>query len=176
MSGGHFTAPFPEPARRGDGMRRAFTLVEILLTLAMLALLGAVLLPSAGGLLRPHDPGRPDDMIAEVLQEVRREAVLTGREVALRFEVDKQRFAWDGSERSLSREGPRVTVDFLRPSATTAVLIGGQMVETHPVPVLRFFPDGTCDPIRLQWRVAGGAGQIMAIDPWTCAPGLEVKP
>jgi prepilin-type N-terminal cleavage/methylation domain-containing protein len=155
--------------------RHAFTLVEILLALALLALVGAVLLPSAGGLLRPHDAGRPDDVIAEVLQEVRREAVLTGREVALRFDAGTQRFAWDGSQRPLSRKGSKVTVDFLRPSVTTAVLIGGRMVETDTVPVLRFFPDGTCDPVRVQWRVAGGAGQIMAIDPWTCAPGLEVK-
>lgn len=152
-------------------------MVEILLVLALMALGGAVLLPAMGSIFRQSRYGNPEDVVAEVLQQVRREAVLTGREVALRFEPETQRFTWEGAAGpALAPEGARMKVEFLRPRTNSSVLIGGQLVETAVVPVLRFFPDGTCDAVRVQLRTAAGAGRILAIDPWTCAPGLEVKP
>jgi type II secretion system protein H len=155
---------------------QGFTLVEVLLVLALLALGAAVLLPAVSGLFRQGQSASAEEVVAEVLQQARREAVLTGREVALRFEPEGQRFVWDGSAgRALSASGPRVKVDFLRSRDKAAVLIGGQLVETAVVPVLRFFPDGTCEPVRVQFRPTGAPPRVITIDPWTCAPGLEVK-
>ncbi len=155
----------------------AFTLVEILLVLALMALAGAVLLPAAGALFRRSVPEGPADMIADLMQEVRREAVLTGREVTLSFDVEAQRFRWDGTTGgSRSADGPRLSVDFLRAANRSTVLIGGRLLETDPRPTLVFYPDGTCDPVRVQLRRSTGAVEVLAIDPWTCAPGLEVTP
>src|SRR4051812_4646686 len=100
-----FPAARAQPARSAGSTfrtRRGFTLVEVLMVLALLALVGAVLLPSAGALLRSGQSGNMDELVTEVMQEARRTAVLTGREVALRFEPDAQRFAWDGSARGLA--------------------------------------------------------------------------
>ncbi len=155
----------------------AFTLVEILLVLALMALAGTVLLPVAGALFRKSGSEGPADDLAELLQQVRREAVLTGREVTLQFDADAQRFTWDGPTGGFhALAGPRLGVDFLRPLGMRAVLIGGQLMETDVQRALKFYPDGTCEPVRVQLRSAGRASQVMAIDPWTCAPGLEVAP
>lgn len=154
---------------------RAFTLIEILLVLAVMALVGAVLLPAAGALFRKGRQVSPADTVAEVLQEARREAVLSGRTVNLRFEKEAQRFAWDGATGgSRALEAPGVTVEFLRPAITGAVLIGGRVIETNTVESLSFYPDGTCDPVRIQLRPAQGEAQVISVDPWTCAPGLGV--
>jgi len=155
---------------------RGFTLVEILLVLALLALGGAILLPSARALIDQKRSGDPEDVVATVLQQVRREAVLTGEEVVLRFEAGTQRFAWGEASVPAGTGNGTMRVDFLRPGAGNAVLIGGQLVETSVVPALRFFPDGSCDPVRVQVRLGDGPARVFAIDPWTCAPGLEVKP
>lgn len=157
--------------------RRAFTLVEILLVLAMMALTGAVLLPVAGAFFRNTTQENPGEIVAEVLQEVRREAILAGRPVTLRFDREAQRFTWNGnSGGARAAAGPRLNIDFLRASTTSAVLIGGRLVETGAMDSLTFYPDGTCDPVRVQLRPAsGGAVRVLSIDPWTCAPGLEVS-
>ena len=162
---------------RRAGRGRAFTLVEILLVLAMMAMVGAVLLPVAGTLFRNSSQENPANLVTDLLQEVRREAVLTGRPVTLRFDLETQRFTWDGgSGGSRAANGPRLRVDFLRRTGTGSVLIGGQLVETGAVDSLTFYPDGTCDPVRVQLRPAGGGvAKVLTIDPWTCAPGLEVS-
>lgn len=155
---------------------RGFTLVESLLVLALLVLAGVVLLPSAAALFRAGRSENPEEKVALILQQARREAVLSGRELVMQFDPRTQRFTWDGfAGAGLGPEAARLEVGFLRPGGTSAVLIGGQIVETSLVPTLRFFPDGTCEPVRVQLRQAGGSAHIMAIDPWTCAPGLETK-
>jgi prepilin-type N-terminal cleavage/methylation domain-containing protein len=158
-----------------DRASRAFTLVEVLLVLALMALVGAVLFPAANALF-PKTGATIDDVVGDVFQQARREAVATGREVTLRFDLAGQRFAWEGAAvRHQAWSGPRVTIDFLRPNGGNAILLGGRLVETATVPVLRFFPDGTCDSVRVQIRTATDKPRIVSIDPWTCAPGLEVK-
>jgi type II secretion system protein H len=160
----------------GEGFTaRAFTLIEILLVLALMALAGAALLPAAGAIFNQSSGENPADQVTAILQEVRREAVLGGRPVTLRFNAGTQRFAWDGiSGGSRAAAGPRLQVDFLRAGATSAVLIGGRAVETNTVESLTFYPDGTCDRVRVQLRPEEGNGEVLSIDPWTCAPGLEV--
>ena len=157
--------------RRGTG----FTLVEVLLVLALLALIGMVLLPAAGGLM-PKAGGGWDDNVAEAFQLVRREAVVSGRELTMRFDPETRRFVWSGgTSEPLGSDDAKLSVDFLRSTGTSAVLIGGQLVETTVIPVLRFYPDGTCDPVRIQLRATGSPPRVLSVDPWTCAPGLEVK-
>jgi prepilin-type N-terminal cleavage/methylation domain-containing protein len=158
--------------RRGTG----FTLVEVLLVLALLALIGMVLLPVAGGLMPKAGGGGWEDNVAETLQRVRREAVVSGRELTMRFDPETRCLVWPGgASEPLGSGDAKPSVDFLRSTGTSAVLIGGQLVETTVIPVLRFYPDGTCDPVRIQLRATGSPPRVLSVDPWTCAPGLEVK-
>ena len=156
---------------------RGFTLVETLLVLALLVLAAALLLPSAGAIFRRARLANPEEEVALILQQARREAVLRGRPVVMHFDARAQRLVWDGSPGAdLGSEDRRLEIGFLRREVKEAVLVGGRQVETSLLPAMRFYPDGTCDPVRLQLRLPEGVVRLMAIDPWTCAPGLEATP
>lgn len=163
------------PDLRRDS-RAGLTLVEVLLVLALVALIGMVLLPAAGGLMPRSGGGGWEDNVAESLQKARREAVVRGRELTMRFDAESRSLAWEGgSSAPLGTGETKLAVDFLRSTGSSSVLIGGQLVDTTVIPVLRFYPDGTCDPVRIQLRANGSVPRVLTIDPWTCAPGLEVK-
>jgi general secretion pathway protein H len=66
-----------------------------------------------------------------------------------------------------------VKLDFLSTQKSrTAILVGGQLIETQILPTVTFYADGTCTPFRVQIRTERGVAQTLAIDPWTCAPVL----
>jgi type II secretory pathway pseudopilin PulG len=151
----------------------AFTLVEILLILSLLTLAIAVLLPAAGALLRGAHGETAEDSVFAMMQDARRQAVLSGREVALRYDPGLQDLIWSDGRQSGRRtiEDGKATVEFLRPGSG-AILLGGELVETNPVKEMKFYADGTCDLISLQLRFTDRAPRVIAIDPWTCAPVL----
>jgi len=151
----------------------AFTLVEVILVLALLVLITSVLLPAAGSLLRGSRGEAAEETVLAVLQDARRQAVLSGREVALRYAPAEHALVWTDGVHDGRRvlEDAAVAVEFLRPSAG-AILLGGQLVETDPVDEMTFYADGSCDMIRLQLRAADAAPRVIPIDPWTCAPVL----
>lgn len=166
--------PRSRASRAAAGTARAFTLVEVLLVLALLALVIAVLLPATGSLFRGARGESAEDTLARVMQEARREAVLTGREVILRFDREAGRLRWTGGETPRAVE-PGTIIEFLRPRDGPTVLVGGRLLETETVNVVTLHPDGTCDPVRIQFRRSGMEPRVVRIDPWTCAPGLETK-
>jgi type II secretion system protein H len=155
---------------------RGFTLVETLIVLALLVLGATVLLPSAGAIFRRARFANPEEEVNAILQQARREAVLSGREIVMRFDPKAQRFVWNETGgANLAGGDAHLEVSFLRPDSGSSVLIGGRLIETAQQPAMKFFPDGTCEPVRLQLRVANSAARVITIDPWTCAPGLEAK-
>ena len=109
-------------------------------------------------------------------QQPGREALPRGRQLSMHFDASAHRLVWGGVEgMDFTTVLAGMEIDFLRPEPASAVLIGGRQVETSPLPAMRFFPDGTCDPVRLQLRTADGSPRLMTIDPWTCAPALKEK-
>ena len=153
---------------------RAFTLIEILLAVALLGLLSAAMISVAAnvGVRRPKSP-----------QEVFWEATRTARRTALTTEV-QVRFSYDPKEKAFVLEAPErvqkfavpetrdLTIELLHAQSTGgSILIGGQLVDTQILPSVSFYPDGTCTPFRVQFRTTGPA-RILAIDPWTCSPIL----
>ncbi len=185
------------PARlnSGDGFlsRRGFTLLEILLCLALIALLGGVLIGGSSHLLSDQ-PATPHGLFWKAVQEARKTALQSQREVRMKFDRDKKQFllidglapttlAEDGCTRletplkvfPLATEtAGDLTVDFLAASAKggNAILVGGVLLESRTVPFVSFYPDGTCTAFRAQFAREGGS-TILAIDPWTCAPVLN---
>lgn len=154
--------------------RAAFTLVEVILVLALLVLIVAVLLPAGGALWRGAQGETAEETMLSVLQDARRQAVIFGREVVLRYEPAEHALVWtDGvqvSRRVFAKEN--LKVEFLRPGAE-AILLGGQLVRTDPVGEMLFYADGTCDLIHLQLRATDAVPRVIPIDPWTCAPVLS---
>jgi len=156
-------------------VRRAFTLLEIILVLALIGLIGGMLTAGVTRLSR-NDRQTPEEVFWQSVRSAEKLATLGGRETILRFDGDKKALVWsDGvttGSISLPSAGPDVSVQFLQSGKGSLILIAGQVIETQEVPWVRFFPEGTCTPFHAQLRIGANA-KTMAIDPWTCAPVLD---
>ena len=162
-------------ACRGDWPRAAFTILEILLAVALIGLLAAALVSAATGLVGDK-PSGPTDIFWQAVQAARRSALEQNVDVTLSVDTKEKRFAVAGAGISQYFPLPEkrdLTVDFLpATSSRSSVLIGGALLETQTLPAVTFYADGTCTPFRLQIRSPGGNATVLSIDPWTCAPVL----
>jgi len=156
-----------------------FTLLEMLLTLALIALLAGALIGGSSALLAEKPPSA-DDVFWSTVRAARKAALNTERDLNLRYDEKTKAFQLtspDGNVQSfpIFSSGPAadLIVEFLAAQKTGgSILLGGTVVETEPLSGgVAFYADGTCSPFRLQIRVNGGA-HIIAIDPWTCSPVL----
>lgn len=163
------------PTRCGQG--RAFTLLEILLAVALIGLLASVLVTGAIRAMG-EQPSSPEEVFWHASREARQAALKSEHEVRLSFD-DKAKalVVADGTDTHTfaipaSRD---LSVLFLAAqSGRNAVLIGGQLMETQGLPDVTYYPDGTCTPFRVQFRATGPA-RVIAIDPWTCAAMLRAS-
>jgi general secretion pathway protein H len=163
---------------------RAFTLLEILLALAIIGLLAAALVGGSARLLN-RQPATVEEVFWQAVQEARKDALRHEREVYLRFSADPEKGkafqVIDGTEVQNFPLPPEIatrdlTVDFLSAQKSGNIaIIAGVTVETKPVKFVTFYSDGTCTAFRLQIARANGA-HTLSIDPWTCAPILTTDP
>jgi len=162
--------------------RAGFTLLEILLVVALIAMLTAALIVGTSRLLRDR-PKTADEIFWKTVVDVRKSALLENRDIRLSFDPRTKEFvAGTGDQaRRFPFSPPDATdVDFLAPasaSGSASILIAGQLVETQTIPFVTFYGDGTCSPFRVQLKKGGGvSATILEIDPWTCAAILKPKP
>lgn len=170
----HF--PSALPASRFGG-RRAFTLLEVVVVIALIGLLTALVAGGSMALLRDH-PATGEEILRSAMTQSRREAVTSLQEVRLSYDAKARCFLLSrgGGLRKLPVEVTgELQVEFLPAASGNAMLLGGNMVETEKLTHVTFFPDGACSPFRAQIRT-GGPARIMSFDPWTCAEVMEAKP
>lgn len=170
-----------------------FTLLEVLLSLAIIALIGSVLIGGAANLLNDQ-PVSVDDVFWKAVQQARKTALKAEHDIRLKFDREKKQFwivdglvpttlAADGFTKEETPlkvfpvsvpNGVDMSVDLLpAPSkgGGNAILIGGVLLESQPLAYVTFYSDGTCTPFRLQ-VMRSGAEHKLSIDPWTCAQVL----
>lgn len=185
-------APHARVCSGGKGRRHGFTLLEILLSIAIIALVASVLIGGSARLLT-EQPVTPDEVFWTAVREARKAALKSEREVRLKFDKEKKHFMLlDGHAPSVvapdgvtKEEAPLKTlpvpplsadglaVEFLGASAKggNAILVGGVLLEAQTIPFVTFYSDGTCTAFRAQIS-RGGGSHTLSIDPWTCAPVL----
>jgi general secretion pathway protein H len=177
----------------------AFTLLEILISLALVSLLIGATISIAP---RSDTSLTTDEVFWKALTEARKQALTTQQDIRLGFDNKAKAFviganlgaqtdaaastqtgADAGTQTSAAAAAQtfpvafadKLTVDFLPVGkSNSSMLIGGELIETQPLPFVTLYSDGTCTPFRVQFH-SSGAARIIAIDPWTCAEVLEEK-
>jgi prepilin-type N-terminal cleavage/methylation domain-containing protein len=149
-------------------LRKGFTLLEILLVLSLLALLGSVMVGGAVSLLKANEAKDPETTLLKMMQTVRGEAVAAGAIIEVRQLPEDAGFLWGEKGAEVLPASPGVKIRLIAAEMGRASLIGGQL-EERPITRLRFYPDGSCDPVRVEIRREQNR-RTYAIDPWTAAP------
>ena len=196
----------PNPKSKIQAAPAAFTLIEILLVLAIAAMMTTVF---AIGYSKLADtkPATPDDVFWATVTAARKQALISGREVRLSYmpadtgndaaSTASLVMTWDNTDNTSATADPAdpdnpappgerqfpfekmgdVLLEFLSTQkGTQSILIGGELVETQTIPYMTFYPDGTCTPVRIQIRRNAGTAYTLNIDPWTCAQMLAATP
>jgi prepilin-type N-terminal cleavage/methylation domain-containing protein len=140
-----------------------FSLVEIIAVLAIIGLAAGVLIGGSGAMMRAISSDDIEQAAISAIAEARHQAVLKGEPLVLSYDEEKRLLNWQVGEATLVGEDK---LRLLPPVSTSSVLIGGKLVET-PITHVRFYPDGTCDPFRLE-IIRDRNSQYLSIDPWTC--------
>ncbi len=156
--------------------RAAFTLVEVLLVVALLGMIAFAFVSSAADLFRSKEL-RPEDIFWQGVTAARQLALESDQTVTLRYDEEKHTLAWTTAAApggSLVFPGPQL--EFLPVTQEGVVLIGGRLTETSSIKFVRFYADGGCDAFRAQLTDAEGRRTVLAIDQWTCAPMLAAPP
>jgi hypothetical protein len=168
-----------------SGARSAFTLLELLLAIGLVALLSAGLIAGSVTLLNDK-PVFPQEVFWQASHAARKTALLNasvagGHDVRLSYD-DKQKafIADDGVAPQtfpVAKPPADLVVQFLSPDSGAANPAAGPAPgdDTASLPYVTFYGDGTCSPFNLQLRTKSGTQRI-EIDPWTCAQMLKAPP
>ena len=162
------------------GARAGFTLLEVLVTIALIALLTGVLVVGTSRLLGDR-PKTADELFWLAAGAARKESLLQNHPVRLSLDPKTREFilASASAETRLPFVAAQIAeLDFLPPKSlgtSSAMLVAGELVETQTQPFVTFYGDGTCSPFRVQLK-GRTQTRVLEIDPWTCAPMLASHP
>ena len=160
------------PARRRHRLPAGFTILEILLVVALLGLTSLLFVSGASEWLRAKER-TPEDIFWQAVSEARQLALRGDFRVDLRYDEKTKQLQWFQGDQVQSLAWPGRSLEFLPVQETNTVLLGGSLVETGRLAVVHFYPDGACDPFRVQLAEADGRRRTLTLDPWTCAPMLS---
>ena len=174
----------------------AFTLVELVLVMALLATLAAIAVPSLARSLRGHNLDGQADRLLAVTEYGRDEAASQGLPMVMWIDVDGGRFGVDtkpgygsGQENARAREYTLADDAHFDPIAQGMVssvpapgtaaqgqTSGGAAQGTHGgVIVAEFEPDGTLDPGSLPgFHLVDRAGEALSVSQTPDAYGYEI--
>jgi prepilin-type N-terminal cleavage/methylation domain-containing protein len=161
--------------------RRGFTLLEILLVLALIGSVSSLVVISIGSIARTTPADALEGAFWGALREAREAAMRTRRAQEITFNPEELEFVIDGggsvSTEAVSIESASESDKFeavfmqVLPS-NTFTLLRGRLVTEREITSMLVFPDGTCQPVTVEFRFPGGTRRL-PIDPWTCAELLD---
>lgn len=150
-------------SNRGLRLCSGFSLVEIIAVLALFGLIAGILISGSSSMMRAISSDDVEQATLSAVANARHQAVLKGHGLELRYDEKTRVLDWGDGQTTLQGEDG---IRLLPPVMTTTVLIGGRLQET-PITRVRFYPDGTCDPFRLE-IIRSTTSHFLTIDPWTC--------
>lgn len=160
---------------RHSAGRRAFTLLEVILAIALLGLVASLFITGGSEMFRARQRTMVD-VFWEAVQAARLQAVQEDTTVVLRFDEKSKRILWGSTDESRGLDWPGRNLEFLPTESRDTILLGGQLVDTGGLAFVRFHADGTTDRFRVQLTDANGQITRLELDPWTAAPVLRATP
>ena len=159
----------------GHPARRGFTLLEIVLAIAIMGLIATALIGGATSMLSTK-PTSPDAVFWSAVFQARKKALEASADVQLSYDPKAQAFVVNDGTATKTIPIPKaiadLTVAFIPAQDDQSMaLLGGLQVATDSLPFVTFYHDGTCSPFRVQIHNQLAA-HILKIDPWTCAQVL----
>ena len=145
------------------------------MTLALLGLFAALFITGGREMFRTRER-TPADVFWQAVQAARLQAVQEDTTVTLRYDEKERRLAWGAVGEPHVLDWPGKSLEFLPMESRDSILLGGQLVETGALPVVRFHADGTTDRFRVQFTDAAGQIVRLELDPWTAAPVRRAAP
>ncbi|HWA29302.1 MAG TPA: prepilin-type N-terminal cleavage/methylation domain-containing protein [Lacunisphaera sp.] len=156
-------------------LSRAFTLLEVVIAVALVGLMAGLFITAGTEMMRARER-TATDIFWQAVQGARQQAVQEDATVLMHFDEKTNRVIWNSATSSHDLAWPGKKLEFLPTERNDSVLLGGQLVGTGAMPVVRFYADGCSDRFRAQLTDTTGRVTRLDLDPWTCAPVLRSAP
>lgn len=164
----------------GKGSSEAFTILEVLLVLFLIALIGSIFVVNIDSLLRDQEEASVERAFWEASHKARMQALYLRKPVSLFYDEENSAFQLVSGETLLNTfpasgttyDGNPIVVQFVQQRASNEmILIRGRLVDTQPIGQVSYYPDGSCTNFLLELSYGSERRQIQ-IDPWTGAEML----
>lgn len=169
------------PARARDRAARAgFTLLELMLVIALMAVAGSMFLVSLESLGKSSPEDEFESAFWRASALAREHAVAARRTVELRWDEEARAFALEGGgapaqvpvPTNADAKNRRYSATFTEEvAANDYILVRGALITRRPTPAVRFFPDGSCQAFAVEFSLGDAKRQVL-VDPWTGAEML----
>ena len=168
--------------RAGPGDRRwGFSLVEILLVVALIGVMASVFVINFDTLIRQNEADSLEQAFWQASSEARNLALFERRPQDLRYDPENKAYTvgagakvkrYEVDTSSWKKDLETEVLFKQRLSDDSYRLVAGQLVTQREIPLVRFYPDGTCMPFVLEIK-AGDDLRSIEIDPWSGAELLS---
>lgn len=155
--------------------RDGFTLIELMLTMALIALLSSLFIWNIQSLLKQGELEALQNELWSAVEKAKQSAVFNRVPHRVRFDQESQAFmvSADGEEVPFKVDtsglGEEVEIEVifkLMLPRDGYRLIRGELVTHKEIETITFFPDGTCTPFSVDLKIAEYESSYQ-IDPWT---------
>jgi prepilin-type N-terminal cleavage/methylation domain-containing protein len=165
---------------RGPGLVSSgagFSMIEILLVIGLIGVLASIFVVNFDTLIRLNEIDTLEQAFWKASSDIRNRAMFERHIQDLRYDPESvsyligtgenpKRYAADTSDWSEDTEAEVLFKQKL--SDDSYRLVGGKLITLREIPLVRYFPDGTCMPFILEIRV-GGELRSIEVDPWSGA-------
>jgi prepilin-type N-terminal cleavage/methylation domain-containing protein len=169
--------------RRGLEARSGLTLIEMMLTIALIALLSSLFVWNINSLLKQGELEALQNEMWAAVERAKQAAVFSRQPHVVRFDEELNAFVVNsGGEQHVfevdtENLGQDVEIEVLFQETLPRDgyrLVRGELVTKRKIESIVFYPDGTCTPFSVDLKIAGYESSFQ-IDPWTSSQmtGLE---
>ncbi len=153
--------------------RKGFSLIELLLVIALVALLAGLIVVDTGSLVRTFSNPPLDQQIQQALKDARDLARNSNKDVALVFNDSPARLAVAANDSRIQREWPllsgrngRIRLAWLTPTVPTRPVANETAEIAGQRPFLLINPEGHTAPTIVEWRDRSGTRRAL-LNPFT---------